>query len=72
MVTVPAVIPETTPVVIPTVAIEVLLLLHVPPVVASASVLVEPRHTLIVPVIGATEVEDVTVIVAYTPQPPTT
>ena len=52
MVTVPAATPVTTPVDEPTVAKPVLLLLHVPPVVAQASVVVAPSHTVSVPVIG--------------------
>ena len=49
----PAAIPLTTPVPEPTVASDVLLLLHVPPVVASLKVVVEPIHTLATPVIDA-------------------
>ena len=45
MTDVPASIPETTPVVVPIVATVVLLLLHVPPVMASLSVTVLPWHT---------------------------
>jgi hypothetical protein len=44
--------PDTTPLDEPTVAIEVLLLLHEPPVVASASVIVPPMHTAAGPVIA--------------------
>ena len=50
MVAVPAVIPVTTPPVL-TVAMPVLLLLHTPPLVASASVVVPPVHTVVDPVI---------------------
>ena len=53
MVAVPDVTPVTTPVVT-TVATAVLPLLHVPPVVASLRVVVEPIHTAAVPTIGAT------------------
>jgi hypothetical protein len=53
MVAVPVATPVTTPVPEPTVATDVLLLLHVPPEVASLNVLVEPpAHTLAVPDIG--------------------
>ena len=53
MVAVPADMPDTAPEGEPTVAIAVLLLLHVPPVVASPSVVVAPAQTLVVPVIAA-------------------
>ena len=53
MVGVPAEIPVTKPVPVPIVAREVLLLLHVPPIVTSDKVVVEPTHTFIVPVIAA-------------------
>jgi hypothetical protein len=49
---VPAATPETMPEV-PTVATEVLLLLHVPPEVASLSELVKPGHVVADPVIAA-------------------
>ena len=49
---VPEATPLTTPVDDPTVATEVVLLLQVPPVVASVSVLVKPTHIDGVPVIG--------------------
>ena len=52
MVMLPAATPVTTPVP-EIVALEGLLLLHVPPEVASASVVVKPSHTLAVPVIAA-------------------
>jgi hypothetical protein len=52
IVTVPEATPVTTPVVEPTVAIAVLLLLHVPPDVALLSVVILPGHTLAVPVMG--------------------
>lgn len=53
IVTEPAEIPETIPEVDPIVAIDVLLLVHVPPVDASDSVVILPTHTAIVPVIAA-------------------
>lgn len=49
---VPLAIPATTPAVF-TVPSAVLLLLQVPPVVASVSVVVDPAHTLLVPAIAA-------------------
>lgn len=52
MVAVPLATPVTTPVVL-TEATPLLLVLHVPPAVASASVTVDPVHTLAVPVIAA-------------------
>jgi hypothetical protein len=50
---VPALIPLTTPVELPTVATAVLLLLHVPPPVAHESVVEPPAQALVVPVIAA-------------------
>jgi hypothetical protein len=52
MVAVPLAIPVTEPDV-PTVAIEVLLLLQAPPVVPSVSVALEPTHTVKVPPMAA-------------------
>ena len=52
MVAVPPPIPERTPEV-PIVATDILLLLQVPPAVASASVIVKPLHTTFGPVMGA-------------------
>ena len=52
MVGTPADTPVTTPVDEPTVAIAVLLLLQVPPVVASLIIIEEPVHTVVRPVIG--------------------
>lgn len=51
MVVVPAATPDTTPELF-IVATEVLLLLHVPPVVASLSEVVDPTQTLVVPSIA--------------------
>ncbi len=45
---VPALTPETTPVLL-IVATAVLLLLHVPPTMASISVVVAPVHTVVTP-----------------------
>ncbi len=53
MVTVPALTPVTVPDALPTVAFAVLLLLHVPPLVAFAKVVVLPVHVTAVPVITA-------------------
>ena len=53
MVGTPADTPVTTPVDGPTVASEVLLLLQVPPDVASVRVIVEPGHTAATPPIAA-------------------
>jgi hypothetical protein len=46
--------PDTMPVAEPITATAVLLLLHVPPVDALLSVVLDPRHTLAVPVIAVT------------------
>ena len=54
IVTAPADIPVTTPDAL-TVALAVLLLLHVPPLVASVSVMLAVGHTLVGPLIGVTE-----------------
>ena len=53
MVTVPGDTPVTTPVAAPTVPIAVAVLVHVPPAVPSASVVVDPMHTPSDPVIFA-------------------
>ena len=52
MMAVPADMPETTPVPVTTVAIEVELLVHVPPVVILYKVVVLPVQTLAAPVFG--------------------
>lgn len=62
----PAICPVTVPVVRPTVAASVLLLVHVPPVIASLSVSGIPVHNDVLPVIGAT---GLTVITLVTAQP---
>ena len=49
---VPAETPVTMPELLPIVATEVLLLLHVPPVVALLSVMVNPKHVGTLPVMG--------------------
>jgi len=66
---VPAATPIINPVVALIVAIAVLLLLHVPPGVASVSAEVIPTHTLKVPAIGDIEVPPVTVMVLVTAHP---
>ena len=66
MVAVPRLLPETIPVLRPTVAIVVLLLVHVPPP-ASVNADVAPRHTLILPVIAPGDETTFTVVVAIQP-----
>ena len=63
----PAVIPVTT-LVEPMVAIAVLLLLHVPPAVPSARVVVRPGHVAIVPVMAAGNAFMVNVFVTLQPK----
>jgi hypothetical protein len=65
------VVPADTPVTVPetTDAMEVLPLLHAPPPVASASVVVAASHITAVPVIGATAALTVTTAVALQPVP---
>ena len=46
-------LPDTTPELVPTIAIDVLLLLHLPPGVGSDKLIVEPAHTRFGPVIAA-------------------
>ena len=46
--------PVTTPVMLPTVAMVVALVLQVPPDVASLKVVDEPVHTEVIPVTGST------------------
>jgi hypothetical protein len=53
MVSIPPASPVTIPVPVPTRAIEVLLLLHTPPEVASVSANVSPEHTVALPFITA-------------------
>ena len=62
---VPALIPVATPVVLSIVATVVLVLLQVPPVVASLNVVVLPIHTPGVPVIGARGLTVMVVVVAH-------
>ena len=65
MLALPADIPVTTPVVGPTVAIAVLLLLHVPPATASVKVVVVLKHTVEKPaIVPEDKTSTVTVLVA--------
>src|SRR5665647_2384158 len=59
--------PVTTPVPATTVATAGVALLHVPPAVASANVVVKPTHTFVVPVITAGKGLTVTVVVTKHP-----
>jgi hypothetical protein len=52
-----------------TVAMAVLLVLHIPPPVASANVVVYPKHTSAVPVIAAGKESTTTVPVTVQPTP---
>jgi hypothetical protein len=54
MVVVPPVTPVTIPEDEPIVAIDVLLLVHTPPVVESVNEIFPPTHTLVAPVIEGT------------------
>ena len=67
MVAVPAAMPVTVPVAEPTVAFDVLLLLHVPLPVTSVNAVVSPIHTVPVPVMP--EGTELTVIVVAAVQP---
>lgn len=69
IVVLPAPTPVTTPLEDPTVAMPVLLLLHVPPDVPSASAVAEPTHAVVVPVIACI---GFTVTIAVMLQPPLT
>ena len=71
MVAVPAVTPVTVPV-LPTVATAVAVLLHAPPVAASVKPVVEPAHTVAVPVMLPADGNGLTVttlVAAVVPQP---
>lgn len=63
----PADTPVTIPVNDPTVAKPVLLLVHVPPALVLLKAVVNPAHTLVVPVIDAGGGFTVTVVVAMHP-----
>ena len=66
----PAAAPVTTPVSEPTLAMLVLLLVHVPPPVVELRVVADPAHTVDAPVIGAGPVDTVTPFVATQPDEP--
>ena len=63
IVAVPTATPVTTPVVYPTVAFDVLLLVHVPPVTASLRLVVAPTQMLVTPLTGPGAGLTVTVVV---------
>lgn len=63
----PPLTPVITPVPVVAVAIDVLLLLHAPPVDVELSVVVAPAHTVAVPVIADGSVFTVTTTVALHP-----
>jgi len=69
MVVVPADMPVTTPVVLPTVATGMVLLLQVPPLTPSVSDAVPPEHTVLAPVIVPADALDVTVMLTSVKQP---
>jgi len=69
IVAVPPTPPVTIPVAEPTVAIDVLLLLHVPPLVTSDNVVLNPAHTLGEPDMPPGVASVVIVVVAAVPQP---
>ncbi len=66
---VPAEIPDTTPEDASTVAIAVLLLVHVPPEMACARVLDAPTHAFVVPVMVASAALTVTCVTEMQPAP---
>lgn len=63
----PPATPDMTPVAASAVAIPVLLLLHVPPAVASLNVVLWPAHTAGVPVTAATGFTDTVVVTEHPP-----
>jgi hypothetical protein len=65
----PAITPVTMPVPEPTVAVVVLLLLHVPLVVELLNVMIEVEHTIVAPDIVPGAARTVIVLVASVPQP---
>jgi hypothetical protein len=66
---VPTLRPAKTPLVEPMVPTDVLLLLHVPPDVASLRVVVEPRQTVVEPVMACTWLTVTTVVAVLHPLP---
>jgi hypothetical protein len=69
MVAVPEATPVTTPLLLPTVAIEVSVVLHVPPLAVLASVVLRPSQTLAVPVIAGGNAFTVTTAEVLHPPP---
>jgi hypothetical protein len=67
MVDVPAVMPVTSPVVLPIVATAGVALLHVPPPMASLSVLVAPTHIPVMPVMGAVALTVMVLVAIHVP-----
>ena len=67
MVAVPGPAPKTVPPPVPIVATPVLLLVHVPPPVASVNDVVAPWHIVNVPSIGVVDALTVTIAVAIHP-----
>jgi hypothetical protein len=67
MIAVPGEIPVTTPVVTPTVAIALVLELHVPPVTAFVNVEVEPLHIFVEPAIDEGRGNTVTIAILLQP-----
>ena len=67
MFVVPTVRPVTTPIVVTTVPTAVLLLLHVPPELVLASVVVRPVHTVAEPIIAGGSGATVTTTVRLQP-----
>src|ERR1043165_6424825 len=67
MVAVPKAIPETIPVVEPIDAVPGALLLHVPPASELDNVVVEPRHAIMIPAMGAGVAVTVTIAMALQP-----
>ena len=65
----PVLMPVTTPVLVPNVAIAVLLLLHAPAPEASVKANEKPGHTGVLPVIADGKGITVTVVVAIQPEP---
>ena len=67
---VPALTPCTMPVAEPTVATDVVLLLHVPPVVPSVNGVVNPIHTMGLPLMGGAISETIALPDMVSVQPP--
>ena len=65
----PAAMPLTMPVTVTTVAIVVPVLLHVPPMLVSVRLVVDPAHTVAVPSIAAGSGFTVTGVVTLQPAP---